>query len=106
RRGGNRLAVDAERRMKRRSDVVLKDEPALSCELIAQQGAGRRVGVKGARVALDLAPRPARHGILVTLLAPVRIEQRPQARLRSENAVEHDAAAVKLRPLRSGQAAG
>jgi len=98
RRGGrNRLAIDAERRMQCRRDVILEDESALSHELVALTANGIRMERCG--VALDLVTRPARNGILVTFLAPVRIEQRPEPLLRREDAVEHDAAAVELRPL-------
>src|SRR2546429_8360935 len=83
----------------------MKDEPALCREVGAHAAPRGRVGVKRGRVALDLVTRPTSRGILVTFLAPVRIEQRPEALLRSEDAVEHGATAVELRPLRGRQAA-
>jgi hypothetical protein len=85
--------------------MVLKDEPALGDELVARTRPRRRDGAKRGRMALDFVARPTSRRVLVTLLAPVRIEQRAEASFWGEDAVEHRAAAIELRALGDGQAA-
>src|SRR2546430_362283 len=102
---GNGLAIDAERRMQCGRDMVLVDEPASRCELVALTGARRNDRVESARVALDLVAGPAGRWILVTFTAPDRIKNRPETRLRREHAVEYHTTAVESCAFRARQAA-
>src|SRR2546421_12939743 len=83
RRGGREgFLVDAERLLQGRGGVLLNHRAPFLCERIADRG------VECGGVDFDLVASPARR-ILVAFAAAGRVEQRTEARLGGEHAVEH-----------------
>ena len=94
----HRRLAETAHRQEGGGHAVRDDGTAARGEVVA-----RAVGAERGRVGLHLVSHPTDDGLLVTLAARRRVEQRPQAGGRCERPQEDTAAARERRALRRGQ---